>query len=79
MLPSPQFGNPRQHPPQDWLARNAAIAAVSAHFKIPPTIMSQSAYVPAAPTNSKSSKQPQFREEITIRNADSGKSRELLR
>jgi hypothetical protein len=57
------------------MARNAAIAAVSAHFgKIPPNAMSQSAYVPGSSANSKSSKQPQFREEVTIRNSDSGKS-----
>ena len=78
MLSSPQFGPPMRQPPPpppDWLARNAAAIAVSAHFgKMPPPSMTQSAYLPGTSFSSKSSKQPQFREEVTIRNSDSGKS-----
>jgi len=75
MLPSPQFSHQiRQPPPQqlapDWLRQVAA-----AHFKGPPPQMSQSAYLPGSSStlNSKSIKQPQLREEVTIKNSDSGK------
>ncbi|KAI6183015.1 KH domain-containing protein [Aphelenchoides bicaudatus] len=76
LVPGAQFAPQMRQPhpnPHDWISRNAAVAAVSAHFgKLPsPNMMSQSAYLPGS--NSKSSKLPQLREEVTIRNADSGK------
>lgn len=75
---APSFRQPHPGPPHhDWMARNAAVAAVSAHFgKMPPiNMMTQSAYLPGSMANSKSGKLPQLREEVTIRNSDSGKSK----
>lgn len=80
--PPPIRQAPPHGPPPEWMARNAAIAAVSAHFgKLPPpSMMSQSAYVPGSSSsiNSKSGKLSQLREEVTIRNCDSGKSKFCL-
>lgn len=70
---------PAMVPDVDWGNRQAAIAAVSAYLSgnPNPAVMNVKSGQPTSNRlpNSKSSKSLQFREEMTIRNSDSGKSR----
>ncbi|KAI6207379.1 KH domain-containing protein [Aphelenchoides besseyi] len=77
ILPSPQYAQPplqirSTQPPPDWMTQSAIASFPSQFGKIEhPNPMVQSVYTLGL-TN-KTNKQPQLREEITIKNADSGK------